>query len=108
MKIEHKLNDAQRNFVQASLKQIQAQETAQLVALGQAQQHQTQRAAIAAGLENTLRMIMESERLTPPMELSADGTALIGDVPDAPTAPDANAPPALTPALVNGIGYERH
>jgi hypothetical protein len=87
MRVEHKLPAATAAYAQRALGELQALREKYLAALGQAKELEFQSLLCQQSLSQALKLVEEADGLPEPIapyRLSADGTALIGDVADAP------------------------
>lgn len=107
MKIEHKLSAAYAAYVERTLAQLNELREQYLAALGRAKETELQAEICRQSLQQQLKLVEEAENLprtVAPYRLNAEGTALVGEVPDQPA-------PAAVPhfdhaPLVNGAAAE--
>lgn len=116
MKVEHKLPPAVAAYAQRTLQQLQQVRTQYLSALGQAKECELAADAMRQALSQQLALVEETNGLPKPVapyQLSADGTALVGEIADTATeaaaTSDSAASATRAAALVNGASpVDRH
>lgn len=112
MKIEHRLSETMAAAVARMLEQIQQFDQTRLIALGRAKEAELSIGTLRLALGEQLAVVQATEglpRSLTPYQLSADGTMLIGEIPD--MAPPAAGPivelpaPAAAGGPVNGLDH---
>jgi hypothetical protein len=104
MRVEHKLSPAVAAYTQQALEQLRQIRAQYLAALGQAKECEIAADGVRLALSQQLAIVQDSEGLPRPLapyQLSADGTAMIGEIADPPAQV-----PDLPPARVNGATPE--
>lgn len=89
MRIEHKLPPAARAAAEAGIKELNELRTRYLAALGMAKEFEMRVETVRAAIGQQLAIIQETEGLPQPLapyQLSADGSLMIGEIPDTPPA----------------------
>ena len=89
MRIEHKLAPAVAAYAQRSLQQLAELRKLYLAALGQAKELELAAEAVRLALGQQLAIVQEAEGLPQPVapyQLSADGSAMVGEISDQPSA----------------------
>lgn len=113
MKIEHKLSEIMAAAVARMLEQIQQFDQTRLVALGRAKEAELSIGTLRLALGEQLAVVQATEglpRSLTPYQLSADGTMLIGEIPDVAPPPAAGPivelpAPAAAGGPVNGLDH---
>jgi hypothetical protein len=98
MQVEHKLTLTVATYAQRTVAELDRIRREYLSLLGQAKELEFQAAAMRQALSQQLAIVAEDSGLPRPLapyQLSADGTALIGEIADVP---------AEAPGLANGTG----
>ena len=109
MRFEHTLSPIVQKSIHGAIEQLNTQRAEYLRALGIAKELETQLQALQQAVSQQLAMVQLIDGLPVPIQpyqLSADGTKLIGEVPDPAPAPAAVLPIVAAPeggqAFVNG------
>ena len=87
MKVEHKLSPAVAQYAQTAVQQLGDLRREYLIALGMAKEVELRADSARAALGQQLAIVQQAEGLPQPVapyQLNAEGTALVGEIADAP------------------------
>ena len=99
MRVEHKLSPAVAQYAQQTVQQLNDLRREYLIALGMANEAAARADVLRSALSQQLAIVQQAEGLPQPIvpyQLNAEGTALVGEIADAP---------AVAPVR-NGFGHE--